>query len=69
MPTSPTEIIYKKGYWGISENALAFCQKEIGMPKYAYVYNGFAYEHKPYPVMIEEVLSEAGIQYKELILI
>tara|TARA_R100000152_G_C6730539_1_gene155269 strand:+ start:31 stop:567 length:537 start_codon:yes stop_codon:yes gene_type:complete len=68
MPTSPTEIIYKKGYWGITENGIAFCQKEIAMPQFALVYNDFPYEHitNKY-VMIDELLAENNLVYDDLI--
>ncbi|MEN8882698.1 MAG: hypothetical protein ABF244_00495 [Flavobacteriaceae bacterium] len=58
MPTSPTEVIYRKGWYGLTENGIAFIQKEIALPKYAYVWNGFAYEHKPIPVMITDLINE-----------
>ena len=62
MPTSPTEVIYKKGWYGITENGIAFIQKEIGMPKYAFVWNDFAYEHQTNPyVMITDLISEEEI--------
>ncbi len=68
MPTSPTEIKYKKGYWGITENGIGFCQKEIAMPKYALVYKDFPYEHitNSY-VMIDELLKEHNLNYEDLI--
>ena len=68
MPTHPTKIIYKKGYWGLTENGVAFCQKEIAMPKYALVYNDFPYEHitSSY-VMIDEILKDENLDYNELI--
>tara|TARA_R100001015_G_C4591776_1_gene147236 strand:+ start:114 stop:653 length:540 start_codon:yes stop_codon:yes gene_type:complete len=59
MPTSPTEIIYKKGWYGITENGIAFVQKEIGLPKYALVHNDFAYEHTTNPyVMITDFFTD-----------
>lgn len=59
MPTSPTEIIYKKGWYGITENGLAFIQQEVGLPKYAFVYNDFAYEHQTNPyLMITDLIKE-----------
>ena len=68
MPTHPTKIIYKKGYWGLTENGVAFCQKEIAMPKYALVYNDFPYEHitSSY-IMIDEILKDENLDYNELI--
>ena len=63
MPTSPNEVIYKKGWYGITENGVAFIQKEIGMPKNAFVYNDFAYEHNPNPyVMITDLVSEKELE-------
>jgi hypothetical protein len=59
MPTSPTEVIYKKGWYGITENGIAFIQQEIGLPKYAFVWNDFAYEHQTNPyVMITDLIQE-----------
>ena len=65
MPTSPNEVIYKKGYYGITDNGIKFIQKEIALPKFAYVYNDFAYSHKPVPVMITDLISESDL--KELL--
>lgn len=63
MPTSPTEIIYKKGWYGITENGIAFIQQEIGLPKYAFVYNNFAYEHQTIPYyMITDLIDEEELQ-------
>lgn len=63
MPTSPTEIIYKKGWYGITENGIAFIQQEIGLPKYAFVYNNFAYEHQTIPYyMITDLIGEEELQ-------
>jgi len=62
MPTSPTEVKYKKGWYGITENGIAFLQKEIGLPKYAFVYNDFAYEHQPNPyVMINDLIEDEAL--------
>ena len=59
MPTSPTEVKYKKGWYGITDNGMKFIQKEIGLPKYAFVYNDFAYEHNTNPyVMITDLINE-----------
>lgn len=59
MPTSPNEVIYKKGWYGLTENGIAFIQQEIGMPKYAFVWNDFAYEHQTNPyVMITDLIEE-----------
>ncbi len=63
MPTSPNEVIYKKGWYGITENGIAFIQTEIGLPKYAFVYNDFAYEHQTNPyVMITDLIDEEELQ-------
>jgi hypothetical protein len=67
MPTSPTEVIYKKGWYGITENGIAFIQQEIGLPKYAFVYNDFAYEHQTNPYyMITDLIGEEEL--KELLI-
>jgi hypothetical protein len=64
MPTSQTEVIYKKGWYGITENAIKFVQQEIGLPKCAFVWNDFAYEHQTNPYYLitdlieEELLNE-----------
>lgn len=68
MPTSPTEVIYKKGWWGITETTIKFIQREIGLPKYALTYNDLAYEHITNPfVMIEDILKEYELDYTELL--
>jgi hypothetical protein len=69
MPTDPDVIKYKKGYWGITETGIGFVQRELGIPKYALVYNDFPYEHitdENY-IMIDNALKEIGIEYSELI--
>ena len=70
MPTHPTKVIYKKGWWTITENAIGFVQRELGMPKYALIHNDHAYEHitNDY-VMIEDALKEVNINYDEIIII
>ena len=65
MPTSPDEVIYKKGWWGITDNGIKFIQKDIGLPKYAYVYNDFAYDHEIVPLMITDLVPEKEL--KELL--
>tara|TARA_R110000744_G_scaffold73285_1_gene146766 strand:+ start:267 stop:809 length:543 start_codon:yes stop_codon:yes gene_type:complete len=69
MPTDPDVVKYKKGYWGITENAIGFVQRELGMPKYALVYNDYPYEHitDDNYVMIDKSLEEVGIEYNELL--
>lgn len=62
MPISPNEVIYKKGWYGITENGIAFIQQEIGLPKYAFVYNDFAYEHKPTPIMITDLFTQEELE-------
>ncbi len=59
MPTSPNEVLYKKGWYGITENGIAFIQKEIALPKYALIHNDFAYEHITKPnVMVTDYFTE-----------
>lgn len=67
MPTHPTEIKYKKGWWGITEFGIKFCQREIAMPKYAIVQDGMAVGHITKPVMIDELLEKKGYNYDDLI--
>jgi hypothetical protein len=63
MPTSPTEIKYKRGWYGLTENGIAFIQKEIGLPKYAFIWNDFAYEHQTNPyVMITDLINEDELE-------
>ena len=66
MPISPNEVIYKKGWYGITENGIAFIQKEIGIPKYALIHNDFAYEHTTNPyVMVSDFYTE--VEQQELL--
>ena len=67
MPTHPDKVIYKKGHWGLTDNGAKFVQREIAMPKYALVYNDMVDSHITEPVMIDEILSEAGFDYTELL--
>ena len=58
MPTSSTEVKYKKGWYGITDNGMKFIQKEIGLPKYAFVYNKQAHEHQTNPYyMITDLIE------------
>ena len=49
MPTGKKnkqgKIIYKKGYFALTENGVKFAQREIGLPKFAYVYNDQVNNH------------------------
>ena len=58
MPTSPNKIIYKKGYYGITDMTREFIQKEIALPKFAYVVNDVAVGHKAIPVMITDLIPD-----------
>jgi hypothetical protein len=58
MPISSTQVIYKKGWWGITEFGAKFIQKDIGLPKYAEVYNDFVYNHITKPVMITDLIPQ-----------
>lgn len=62
MPTSATEVKYKKGWYGITDNGIKFIQKEIGLPKYAFVYKNNVYEHQTNPYYLITDL----IDYEEL---
>ena len=63
MPTSPTEVIYKKGWWGITENGIKFIQKEIALPKYAEVYDDFAHNHiVKNSVMITDLIDDVELE-------
>jgi hypothetical protein len=68
MPTDPDVIKYKKGFWKITETGIGFVQRELGMPKYALVYNDFAYKHivNSKYVMIDKALENIDIDYNEL---
>jgi len=39
------KIVHKKGYFALTENGVKFAQREIGLPKYAYVYNDQVNHH------------------------
>ena len=66
MPTSPNEIKYKKGWYGITDNGIKFIQQEVGLPKCAFIYNDFAYEHQTNPyVMITDLIEDEAL--KELL--
>ena len=69
MPTDPDIIKYKKGWYGITEIGIGFIQRELGMPKYALVYNDFPYEHitgKDY-IMIDKILEKIEVDYNEVL--
>jgi hypothetical protein len=60
MPISSSEVKYKRGWYCITENGMKFIQKEIGLPKYAFVYNKKAYEHQtnPYYLITDLINNE-----------
>ena len=39
------KIVHKKGYFALTENGVKFAQREIGLPKYAYVYKDQVNNH------------------------
>lgn len=62
MPTSPTEVKYKRGWYCITENGIKFIQQEIGLPKYAFIYNKKAYEHQTNPYfMITDLINNEDL--------
>jgi hypothetical protein len=67
MPTHPTKVIYKEGYYGITENGIKFAQREIGVPKTAYSYNGEIESYESDFITIEKIINDAGLDYDELI--
>ena len=67
MPTHPTKVIYKDGYFGITENGIKFAQREIGVPQTAYSYNGEIESYESDFVTIEKIINDAGLQYEQLI--
>lgn len=70
MPTHPEKIIYKEGYHGITDNGIKFAQREIGVPKRVFLYQG---EVSGYPtgkdgfVYMDQLLEQVGLNYDELI--
>jgi hypothetical protein len=60
MPISSNEVKYKRGWYCITENGMKFIQKEIGLPKYAFVYKKQAHEHQtnPYYLITDLINNE-----------
>ena len=67
MPTRPDKIVYKKGHYTLTENGLKFAQQEIGVPRYAFVYNDQVDAHSTEFVTITDILSEQNIDYEQLV--
>tara|TARA_Y100000004_G_C8945812_1_gene426244 strand:+ start:1792 stop:2517 length:726 start_codon:yes stop_codon:yes gene_type:complete len=67
MPTHPEKVIYKEGYFGITENGIKFAQREIGVPQTAYSYNGEIESYESDFITIEKIINDAGLDYEELI--
>jgi len=67
MPTRPDKIVYKDGWYGITENGIKFVQREIGVPKTCYAYNGETDSFESDFVLLDEILTEAGLKYEDLI--
>lgn len=64
----PVKFIKKRGYWRITDNGIKFALMEVAVPKFAIIYNGEVSEHiTTPPLMIDEVLKNAGLDYYELI--
>lgn len=70
MPTNPDKVMYKKGYWTLTENGIKFAQREIGIPKYAYIYNDQVDSHSSGEtfVTIDDLLKLADVTYEEIML-
>ncbi len=63
MPTSPTKVIYKRGWYGITNTAIRFLQKEIGLPKTSYIAEKRVFKHQTIPyVMITDYFSENELE-------
>ena len=67
MPTRPDKVVYKDGWYGITENGIKFTQREIGVPKTVYTYNGETESFESDFATIEEIVNEAGLKYEDLI--
>jgi hypothetical protein len=67
MPTRPDKVVYKEGYFGITENGIKFVQREIGVPKTAYSYNEENDSFESDFITIEDLINEAKLKYDDLI--
>jgi len=67
MPTRPDKIVFKRGFYALTENGIKFTQREIGVPKHCFVYNGEVDSHTTEFVTIDEILKSVNINYDELI--
>ena len=53
--------------YALTENGIKFAQREIGVPKHCFVYNGEVDSHTTDFVTIDEILKSVNINYDELI--
>ena len=67
MPTHPTKVIYKEGYFGITDNGIKFVQREIGVPQTAYSYNGEIESYESDFITLDDILTKVGLDYDDLI--
>lgn len=67
MPTRPDKVVYKKGWYGITEEGIKFAQLEIGIPRTCYSYNGENDGFESDFVTAEDLLKEVDLDYNELI--
>lgn len=67
MPTHPTKIVYKDGWFGLTDNGTKFVQREVGVPKTAYTYNGEISSYDSDFTTIEKLLEEVNLNYDEII--
>ncbi len=67
MPTRPDKVVYKDGWYGITENGIKFVQREIGVPKTVHTYNGETDSFDSDFITIEEILNHDELNYDELI--
>jgi len=67
MPTHPDKVVIKKGYYSLSENGIKFAQRELGIPKHCFVYNGEVDSHTTEFITIDDVLKASGFDYNEII--
>lgn len=67
MPTRPDIVVYKDGWNTITENGIKFVQREVGVPKTAYSYNGEIDGYESDFTTIEDLLKEVDLDYNEMI--
>ena len=65
-PLSNDKVEYEEGYYALTEAGIKFAQREKGIMRHAYTYNGIVEGISAPGVTIEELLEEINLDYDKM---